>query len=196
MNRNKGGTMVRSISSVLALLVLFSLGGTAFAQSSSRDAQLIKLQSLLRDKDFALEMAQFLDAAYYKGIGQAVPPFAKPEEETATAAKSVKEEKIAINLAGFYALEAGIGYISERDGVSPVQILQAIAGGSLAKSDMLLLARFANATWKASQPFRSLSRITRDTFKPAVLLSDDELAKDYVQVNNAAAKLLEAMTRP
>jgi hypothetical protein len=188
--------MVRSISSVLALLVLFSLGGTAFAQSSSRDAQLIKLQSLLRDKDFALEMAQFLDAAYYKGIGQAVPPFAKPEEETATAAKSVKEEKIAINLAGFYALEAGIGYISERDGVSPVQILQAIVGGSLAKSDMLLLARFANATWKASQPFRSLSRITRDTFKPAVLLSDDELAKDYVQVNNAAAKLLEAMTRP
>jgi hypothetical protein len=124
-----------------------------------------------------------------------VPPFLKPEEETATAAKSVREEKIAINLAGFYALEAGIGYLSERDGLEPVKILEAIAEGRLAKDDMLLLARFANATWKASQPFRSLSRISRDTFRPAALLSADELAKDYVQVNTAAAKLLEAMKR-
>ena len=58
---------------------------------------------------------------------------------------------------------------------------------------MLLLARFANATWKASQPFRSLSRITRDTFKPAALLGPEDLAKDYVQIRNAAVKLLEAM---
>jgi hypothetical protein len=39
-----------------------------------------------------------------------------------------------------------------------------------------------------------LSRISRDTFRPAALLSADELAKDYVQVT-AAAKLLEAMKR-
>jgi hypothetical protein len=58
-----------------------------------RAAQLARLQTLLRDQGFALEMAQFLDAAYYRGIGQAVPPFLKPEEETATAAKSVREEE-------------------------------------------------------------------------------------------------------
>ena len=75
-------------------------------------------------------------------------------------------------------------------------MVRAVADGSLPREDMLLLARFANATWKASQPFRSLSRITRDTFRPAALLAPAELEKDYVQVRNAAAKLLEAMTRP
>jgi hypothetical protein len=191
---------MRRFATVLCAMLAFSLaGGLTFAQApapaDARTAQLLKLQALLRDKDFALEMAQFLDAAYYKAQGQAVPPFVKPEEETSTAAKSVKEEKIAINLAGFYALEAGIGYLSERDGLDPIEILKAIVEGRLGKADMLLLARFANATWKASQPFRSLSRITRDTFRPAALLSAEELAKDFVQVNNAAVKLLEAMTR-
>jgi len=60
---------------------------------------------------------------------------------------------------------------------------------------MLLLARFANATWKAGQPFRSLSRITRDNFRPAVLLSDDELKKDFDQIRAAAATLADAMRR-
>lgn len=175
---------------------LIALSASVFAQASDpRGAQLLKLQSLLRDKDFALEMAQHLDAAYYWGQGQTPPPFLKPEEETATATKSVKEEKMAINLAGFYALEAGIGYLSERDGKTPVEILQKIVDGSLEKADMLLLARFANATWKASQPFRSLSRIARDTFRPAALLGADDLLKDYVQIANAAVKLLEAMKR-
>jgi hypothetical protein len=193
----EGELVMRYVVVCAAVALALMIGGTAGAQTpaDARAAQLARLQTLLRDQGFALEMAQFLDAAYYRGIGQAVPPFLKPEEDTATAAKSVREEKIAINLAGFYALEAGIGYLSERDGLEPVKILEAIAEGRLAKDDMLLLARFANATWKASQPFRSLSRISRDTFRPAALLSADELAKDYVQVNTAAAKLLEAMKR-
>ena len=60
---------------------------------------------------------------------------------------------------------------------------------------MLLLARFANTTWKAGQPFRSLSRITRDTFRPAALLSEEELKKDFEQIRAASVKLLEAMKR-
>lgn len=182
----------------VAFLILVALCIPVGAQANPTDPrseQLLKLQALLRDKDFALEMAEWLDAAYYKGQGQVPPPFVKPEDETATVQKSVKEEKIAINLAGFYALEAGIGYLSERDGTTPKEVLATIVDGSLDKQDMLLLARFANATWKASQPFRSLSRITRDSFKPAVLLSDEELQKDYVQIENAATKLLEAMDR-
>ena len=181
-----------------ALLALVSVAGTAAGQTGAPDArraQLAKLEAVLRDTVFAQEMAAHLDAAYWRGVGQPAPPFLKPEEETATVAKSVKEEKIAINLAGFYALEAGLGYLSERDDVEPVRVLQAIVGGRLDKADMLLLARFANATWKASQPFRSLARVTRDNFRPAALLNAEELAKDYVQVTHAAAKLLEAMTR-
>ncbi len=190
---------MKSISkATVAFIVLACIAGASQigAQVPARDAQLARLKTLLQDKGFALEMATWLDAAYYKGQGQTPPPFVKPEEETATAPKSVKEEKIAINLAGFYAVEAGIGFISERSGKTPVEILQSIVDGSLPEEDMLLLARFANATWKASQPFRSLSRITRDTFRPATLLTREELMKDYVQVRAASEKLLEAMSRP
>ena len=156
-------------------------------------AQLARLQALLRDTAFAQDMAQTLDAAYYTGQGQAVPPFLKPEEMTATAPKSVREEKIAMNLAGFYALEAGVGMLAERGLESPLQIIDGIAQGKRPAGDMLLLARLANATWKAGQPFRSLARISRDTFKPAALLTPADVAKDHDQIRAAAVRLAQAM---
>jgi len=165
------------------------------ARGLSGVEQLRRLHALMQNRDFALEMATFLDLAFYRGQGQAAPPFLRPEEETATVRKSVKEEKIAINLAGFYAVESGLGVIMERTQELPLDILESIAGGRRSTGDMLLLARFANATWKAGQPFRSLSRITRDAFRPAALLSDDELKKDFDQIRAAAAKLVEAMRR-
>ncbi len=163
------------------------------AVASATDAQLATLKTLLQDPEFALEMASWLDAAYYKGQGEAVPDFLTPEDETAVKEKSVAEEKIAMNLAGFYALEAGLGVLVERTGESPSAILAKIVDGTLAEEDMLLLARFANATWKAGQPFRALDRITRDAFIPAAMLSQDELEKDFVQIVSAAEKLLEKM---
>ena len=167
----------------------------ALQDAKGRDSatQLARLQTLLRDTAFAQDMAQTLDAAYYTGQGQAVPPFLKPEEMTATTAKSVREEKIATNLAGFYALEAGVGLIAERGRESPLQIIDGIAQGTRPAGDMLLLARLANATWKAGQPFRSLARISRDTFKPAALLSPADVAKDHDQIRAAAARLAQAM---
>lgn len=165
-------------------------------RSQGRVEQLRYLQGLLQSRDFAQEMAAYLDAAYYGGQRQSPPPFLTPEDETAVARKSVKEEKIAINLAGFYALETCGGVIAERTRELPTQVLESIVNGTRPTADMLLLARFANATWKAGQPFRSLSRITRDTFRPAALLSEDELKKDFVQIKAAAEKVLEAMRRP
>ena len=162
------------------------------ATGAERMAQLNRLKTLLQDPVFALEMARSLDAAYYLGQGQPVVPFLKPEEETATAAKSVREEKIAINLAGFYALESGAGYLAQRDQRALLDVVAAVANGQLADADMLLLARFANATWKAGQPFRALGRISRDNFIPAAMLSDTELRKDYVQIKAAAGRLLQA----
>jgi hypothetical protein len=158
--------------------------------------QLRRLQALLQSPDFALEMAAFLDMAYYRGQNQAPPPFLTPQNETATVRKPAREEKIAINLAGFYAVEAGVGVLSERTHEPPLDILDAIAQGTRPEGDMLLLARFANATWKAGQPFRSLSRITRSNFVPAALLSQDELKKDFDQIKAASAKLSEAMRKP
>ncbi len=164
-------------------------------RAQGRSDQLRRLQALLQNRDFAEEMAAFLDAAYYGGQRQAPQPFLKPEDETATVQKSVKEEKIAINLAGFYAVEAGVTIIAERNRELPMAILEAVANGTRSKEDMLLLARFANAAWKAGQPFRSLSRITRANFIPAALLPQEELVKDFVQIRAASQKLLESMQR-
>jgi len=47
--------------------------------------------------------------------------------------------------------------------------------------DKILLQRFANATWKAGQPFRGLDRITRDNFVPFYFLQMKKL-KDWVQI--------------
>lgn len=172
--------------------VSMDAGGTAIT-SDATEEQLAALQQLLQDPEFALEMASWLDAAYYKGQGEPVPDFIAPEDEDAVVEKSVAEEKIAMNLAGFYALEAGLGVLAERTGESPTEILTEIVDGTRADEDMLLMARFANATWKAGQPFRSLERITRDTFIPAAMLSDEELSKDYDQIIAASELLLEKM---
>ena len=51
------------------------------------DPAMAKLQTLLRDQAYAREMAEYLDAAYYKSVNQPVPAFLKPEEETATTPK-------------------------------------------------------------------------------------------------------------
>ena len=170
--------------------LLDAMQGVADAE---RDEQIAELKTLLQDPEFALEIAQWLDAAYYKGQGLDVPDFVSPEDEAAVKEKSVKEEKIAMNLAGFYAVEAGLGVLVERTGETPVAILSAIVDGTLPQEDMLLFARFANATWKAGQPFRALDRIGRDSFIPAAMLTDDDLQKDFDQINAAAEKLLDAM---
>jgi hypothetical protein len=165
------------------------------ARGQAPPEQLKRLQVLLQDREFAQDIAAYLDAAYYGGQRQAPPPFLSPQDETAMLQKSVKEEKIAINLAGFYAVEAGVTVIAGRSREMPLAVLESIVGGSRPPADMLLLARFANATWKAGQPFRSLARISRSNFIPAALLSDDELKKDFDQIKAASAKLLEAMRR-
>jgi hypothetical protein len=158
-----------------------------------KQMQLTVIDSLLRSADFNLSIAKAQDTAYYTGIGEPVPAFLTPAEDTATIAKSVKEEKIATNLAGFYALECGIGVLCNQTHEKPVDWLEKIVQNKTDSATILLLNRFANATWKASQPFRSLDRITRPVFTGAGFLSAEEVKKDYYQVQTAAAKLLSSM---
>lgn len=54
----------------------------------------------------------------------------------------------------------------------------------------MIFARFANATWKAGQPFRGLNRITRPTFTSFYFLGEADIEKDFVQIKMAAEKLL------
>jgi hypothetical protein len=146
-----------------------------------------KIKELLQSKDFSTEMATWLNGAYYRG--QNMPD---PGMDTAPVAKEV-HENVAMNLAGFYAVECGVGYICEKTGQNPKEVLESIKDGNLDEENMLLLARFANATWKAGQPFRDLNRITKPNFIPATMLDNDELKKDFDQIKAAAEKMLQKL---
>jgi len=162
-------------------------------KDSSNASQLLRLDQLLKDKSFAAEMAMNMEAAYYTGQQQAAPLFLKPGEDTATIKKSVNEEKIATNLAGFYALECGLSYLAAAENKLPSEMLQSILNDSISHNNKRLFERFANATWKAGQPFRGLNRIERKIFTPFDLLAAEEVEKDWVQIKTAAATLKQAL---
>lgn len=177
----------------LAFFMLYISGCTSKKEGDMQNkisTELHKIDSLLRDAAYNEAMAQTLDAAYYTSSGQEVPAFLAAGEDTATTIKSKKEEKIATNLAGFYALECGIGLLSAQTNETPVEWLQKILENKADSATVLLLNRFANATWKAGQPFRDLQRITRPTFTVFNFLPADEVKKDYDQIRRAAAILL------
>src|SRR5881392_612635 len=97
---------------------------TSVAMDEKIKHQLTIIDSLLRSADFSLEIAKAQNTAYYKGIGQPVPPFLSAAEDGATIAKPAREEKIATNLAGFYALECGIGLLCSQTNEKPTAWLQ------------------------------------------------------------------------
>lgn len=199
MNQNNGNQFRNSF--VFVILVVAGLAcsnpnnsqTTTVTNSDKTTKELQSIDTLLRDSAFALEMAKSLDSAYYIGVGQTPPPFLSPEEETAFVSAPVKQEKTATNLAGFYALECGLGLLSAQTSQTPVALLEKIAGGTIDSGASLVLNRFANATWKAGQPFRALNRITRYNFISASVLSREEVEKDAVQIRNAATKLLSSL---
>ena len=178
---------------VLSFLLCFNSCETKMDKQDQINKELIVIDSLLRDTGYAFEMAKTLDAAYFIGIGETPGAFLALAEDTATITKSLAEEKVATNLAGFYALECGIGVLCEQANTKPTDWLEKITAKKTTAADSLLLNRFANATWKASQPFRSLKRIKKDNFIGASFLSAAETDKDAVQITNAATKLLASM---
>jgi hypothetical protein len=156
-------------------------------------AELHIIDSLLKSADYSLEMAKALDAAYHEGVGDKPVDFLLPGEDTAIVRKNLEEEKTATSLAGFYATECGVNYLAVKTQKKPTDILQAIVDKTIDSASVSLLNRFANATWKAGQPFRDIKRITRSAFTVFNFLPAEEVEKDFIQINSAAAKLLSAM---
>lgn len=184
----------------MVLLYIFSYSCTtqnADQHTMSKEKQiqdeLLKITALLRDTSFALEMAGNQEAAYYSSKGHGAPAFLHQSSDTATIQKSLSEEKVATSIAPFYALECGIQALMEQHGGTPVEWIQNVLDRKLDSGQMLLLNRFANAAWKAGQPFRGLERVTRDVFVSSNFLSKQEIQKDFDQLHAAATKLLPAM---
>jgi hypothetical protein len=164
-------------------------GGSANLEQSIAN-ELHKIDSLLRNTEYSYAMAKTQDSSYQVGVNQQPAEFLTASDDTAIIRKTMLEEKVAINLAGFYALECGIGLLSNQTQKKPTEILSAIVNNQLDSASVRLLNRFANATWKAGQPFRSLERITRSNFRVFDFLPSDEVKKDYDQIKSAATKLL------
>lgn len=176
---------IRSAASKL----LFSMQDIS---GSSAEAQMERIRSLLQSEKYANEMAAFLDSAYYANNSKPAVPFTAPGD-TAVIHKSARDQKIATNVAGMYALDCGIVYLATQTMQLPSTLLRMVTENKMSKEDMMLLARFANATWKSGQPFRGLTRITRETFTPFYFLTEADIEKDLVQIRSAAAVLLKAM---
>jgi len=155
------------------------------------------LKQLLQDKDFAEEIATYLNDKYNETqpVDQRYPLYG--EKDVTTASGTTKKDiAIAMNLAGFYALETAVGALQDmpgRQGQSIRQIMIDIAEGRLSDQEKNLVMRFANATWKAGQPFRDINRITRGAFTLWDELSPEEKDKDWVQIQNAAKKALSKL---
>lgn len=169
------------------------LSSMAAVATDSLEQQMQALRRLVQDTGFAVEMAAFLDSSYAMNEGVESSPISTTEKGTATSKKKVKEIKIATSIAGFYALECGLDYLVARRHILPSEILKSLVNDSLSKDDKMIFARFANATWKAGQPFRGLNKITRATFTPFYFLTEADIEKDLVQVRTAAQKLLSLL---
>jgi hypothetical protein len=100
-----------------------------------------------------------------------------------------------MNIAGFYAAECAMNYLVTTRKVLPSSVLQELVDNTISTEEKLLFARFANATWKAGQPFRSLDRITRETFTPFNFLNEADVEKDLVQVRAASKKILQILQK-
>ena len=60
---------------------------------------------------------------------------------------------------------------------------------SINLKNKVLFERFANATWKAGQPFRGLERISTKNFTLFKFLPPEEIENDWNQIKAAAEML-------
>jgi hypothetical protein len=192
------GKTTAAIVLLYSVIIYGNVACSNDAKSPSVDFKQINVEieaidTLLRDASFAEFMARSLDSAYYAGIGEAQPVFLKSTDDTAVQLIRLKDEKVATSIAGFYALECGAELLSKNSKETFTSWLQKIIKGDAGPDAVLLLNRFANATWKAGQPFRDMERLKRYNFRVASLLTKEEIDKDSIQIENNAKKLFALM---
>src|SRR3954463_13164660 len=97
---------------ILSLFIACNMSNEKTTSDTQTPADLNKLNELLRDSSFAVRIANYHEAGYANtsGIKQSTPA------ADSLVKKSFKEDKIAINLAGFYAVECCMGAICKETG--------------------------------------------------------------------------------
>jgi len=150
------------------------------AVPSETEFQLNQIKAIMQDWDKSIQIAKNLHDEHYRNQGLEITPFHYDPNE-----KEVYEN-IAMSTAPMIAMEAVLSYLVESKEQDPMRTIWALQKGTLDNESLLLAARLANLTWKVGQPFRSPDRIQRDCFIPAAQLSQEELLKDYDQLQAAA----------
>lgn len=150
---------------------------------------------IFRAPEKCLEAANAADKAYADATGGTHTPFGLDQPET-----------LATNVAGLFAVDSAANALAcmwfglDSDGrVDPdnyVTTLQTIMNDGLSPIEKYVVMNFANATWRAGQPFRNmatkpLDRLTRPVNMQFNELPPNEQAKDWVQIAAAAKFLLE-----
>jgi hypothetical protein len=170
-----------------------------------------RIDEVIRDKKFLVEVADACDRAYreearkhseargevaadwmtqelFSAQEREVLLHGRPENSPEVAAVYDKaQKKLATNTAGFYAIQDALGLLHSLHQEDPFiadETLTAVDGDKASPQLMDIFARFAHATWAAGQPFKD--RETRPVMQPFDLLSEDEKAKDFVQIHTAA----------
>jgi hypothetical protein len=157
---------------------------------------------LLKNIQFAERIAQQFQDSYNRVHKTSYFMYAAEEKDQLVGVK-VQEVSIGVGLATFYAFVEGADEVVElrrlfgKPRAGYREVLWDIVNRRLSNEEQEILMTFANATWKATQAFRSLeSRIMRPVFTRWNLLSDEEKEKDMVQVRAAASLLLGHLPTP
>jgi hypothetical protein len=148
-----------------------------------------RIRDAFQKLDICTQMANAVAKAYHDLTSPDTPyqPFGSDDQGS-----------IAANMCSVYAVDSAAnaitmvaeGKVTEDDYMAS---LRAIAEGSLAADELYVARQFANATWKACQPYRGLERLTRPVMTQFNLLPDDEVAKDDATLAAAAKALISAI---
>jgi hypothetical protein len=129
-----------------------------------------KINQLLKNKQYALDMA-VIWAAYYEGQHKLFPYFFHPRKIQPSIRKALKK-KLAINLAGFYALECGkLPAISKQ---TPSDIFKSIINDSIAERQTIIRTFLP-------QPVKPVSPFVVLTESPQHIHALDLLPKEEVK---------------
>ncbi len=179
-----------------------------------------RLKKLMTNKPFLIEIASACDEAYRlheiskrKETNESIdewlqrPLFSDEEKEILLSTETktpdqqqifnTAQQKLAMNLAGFYSVSLGLGVIAgdnQDNQFCAQQILTAITQDKDTPKIRMLMSRLAHMTWAAGQPFRG--RETRPVMMPWDLLPPEEKHKDRVQIISAARVLLRNILEP
>lgn len=168
----------------------------------SAGAQLRQRTSeLMKDMNFLIKVAEACNSSYYRNTGQEEQSLFDEQQKKSLLGISGQEkgidpktiESLAMNTAGFFAIQEAVFLISKKENVDPLVLLKEMVEDNMSEEQIDIAMRFAHATWLTGNAFRG--RFERPVVKAFDDLPQDEKDKDYHQIIAAAKVWKEAIDK-